>query len=87
MREPLQVVYMSRANGRASNGGRKVVNEVELLEGIRVLLDERGLGEELVLFDETAFPDLDSLFSWFGANVAAVVGPHGGALLHHRWYV
>ncbi|ORY66931.1 hypothetical protein BCR35DRAFT_334489 [Leucosporidium creatinivorum] len=80
-----KIVYMSRSNGRASNGGRKVLNEEELLEGIQSLLNERKLGEELVLFDEDAFPDLDSLFSWFGANVAAIVGPHGGALLHHRW--
>lgn len=76
---------MSRSNGRASNGGRKVLNEAELLDGIRALLYERKLGEELVLFDESAFSDLDSLFSWFGADVAAIIGPHGGALMHHRW--
>lgn len=78
---------MSRSNGRAHNGGRKVVNEPELLEGIRESLAARNRGEELVIFDEETFANVGELFDWFVENVSAVIGPHGGALLHHRWCV
>lgn len=76
---------MTRNNGRASNGGRKVTNEDALLDSIRSHLDFRQQGEELVVFDETQYEDLDSLFSFFLAEVAVIIGPHGGGLMHHRW--
>ncbi|KAJ7065062.1 hypothetical protein C8F01DRAFT_1021907 [Mycena amicta] len=79
------VVYMSRSDGRASNRGRRVVNEEFVLFGIQSLLEERNLGEELVLFDPSVFQDATDLFSWFADNVLAVVGPHGGAMINHRW--
>lgn len=76
---------MSRSNGRAKNGGRKVLNESDVLSAIRTLLEERAKGEELVVFDEKDFPTASDLFEWFNNNVMAVVGPHGGAMYHHRW--
>ncbi|KAK0480297.1 hypothetical protein IW261DRAFT_1336034 [Armillaria novae-zelandiae] len=80
-----KIVYMSRSNGRAKNGGRKVLNEADLLNGIRTLLEERAKGEELVVFDEKDFATASDLFEWFNNNVMAVIGPHGGAMYHHRW--
>jgi hypothetical protein len=78
-------VYMSRSDGRASNKGRKVVNEDELLEGITKSLAERNRGEELVVFNPDDYETTDQLLAWFSENVAAVIGPHGGAMINHRW--
>ncbi|KAK0479540.1 hypothetical protein IW261DRAFT_1336675 [Armillaria novae-zelandiae] len=80
-----KIMYMSRSNNRAKNGGRRVLNESELLDAIRVLLRERGKGEEVIVFDETQYNSASELFDYFNKNVMAVVGPHGGAMHHHRW--
>ncbi|KAF9026672.1 hypothetical protein BDZ89DRAFT_1113778 [Hymenopellis radicata] len=50
-----KIVYGSRSHGGVSNGGRLVTNEDELLDAIPAKLDERGRGEELVLFHENKF--------------------------------
>ncbi|KAK0491801.1 hypothetical protein EDD18DRAFT_1334635 [Armillaria luteobubalina] len=81
----VSIMYMSRSNDRAKNGGRRVLNESELLDAIRVLLRERGKGEEIIVFDETQYSSASDLFGYFNKNVLAVVGPHGGAMHHHRW--
>jgi hypothetical protein len=78
---------MSRSDGRAANGGRRVLNEGEVLDGIKSFLAERGRGEELVVFNPNEFESPAQLFSWFSQNVAAVIGPHGGAMINHRWFV
>ncbi len=43
-------MYMKRCNDRSY---RRVLNEPALLSAIRALLEERGKGEELVVFVET----------------------------------
>ncbi|KAJ6590699.1 hypothetical protein DFH09DRAFT_1026851 [Mycena vulgaris] len=80
-----KVVYMSRSDGRAANFGRRVLNEADVLEGIRSFLAERNRGEELVVFNLDEFGNTDQLFKWFSKNVAAIIGPHGGAMINHRW--
>ena len=56
---PLQdmkkVVYFSRSHGGAANGGRRVMNEDEMLGSIRALLAERNQGEALAPFHELTF--------------------------------
>ncbi|SJL02950.1 uncharacterized protein ARMOST_06292 [Armillaria ostoyae] len=69
----------------AKNGGRRVLNETALLDAIRVLLRERGKGEEIIIFDEIQYSSAPELFDYFNKNVMAVVGPHGGSMHHHRW--
>lgn len=83
----MEVVYMTRSDGRTANPGRHIVNEEQVLQGIRTLLAERNRGEELVVFNPDNFRTTDELFLWFSQNVAAVVGPHGGAMINHRWSV
>ncbi|KAJ7206362.1 hypothetical protein GGX14DRAFT_643459 [Mycena pura] len=80
-----KVVYMSRSHGGVANGGRRVVNEDAVLRGITAFLEERDRGEELVMFNPDLFGNVTELLSWFSANVIAVVGPHGGAMMNHRW--
>ncbi|KAJ7509432.1 hypothetical protein B0H11DRAFT_2421332 [Mycena galericulata] len=80
-----KVVYMTRSDGRPSNFGRRIVNEVKLLDGIRQFLSERNRGEELVVFNPDEFETTDQLFEWFSKNAAAIIGPHGGAMINHRW--
>ncbi|KAF7365625.1 hypothetical protein MVEN_00436100 [Mycena venus] len=80
-----KVVYMSRSHGGAVNGGRRVVNEDAVLRGITTFLEERDRGEELVMFNPDNFGNVTELFSWFSKNAMAVVGPHGGAMINHRW--
>ncbi|KAI0777507.1 hypothetical protein BD413DRAFT_181118 [Trametes elegans] len=83
--ERKKIVYFSRSHGQTTNGGRRVLNEKQLLNEIRGLLDERGQGEELVLFHDLGFHSQRDLMEWFHKNVRAVVGPHGGGLYNHRW--
>ncbi|KAJ7477971.1 hypothetical protein B0H11DRAFT_2028904 [Mycena galericulata] len=80
-----QVIYMSRSDGRTNNPGRRVLNEADVLAGIRELLSQRNRSEELVVFNPDEYETPDQLFSWFSKNVAAVIGPHGGAMMNHRW--
>ncbi|EJD46978.1 hypothetical protein AURDEDRAFT_164040 [Auricularia subglabra TFB-10046 SS5] len=80
------IMYCSRSHGKGiMNGGRRVLNEEELLRDIRQLLKERNQGEELVLFDPDAYGSQPKLMKWFHDNVRAIIGPHGGALFNHRW--
>ncbi|KAK0469350.1 uncharacterized protein EV420DRAFT_25662 [Desarmillaria tabescens] len=80
-----KIMYIIRFNIHAKNGGRRVLNEYALLDAIHALLAERGKGEELIVFDETQYGSLSEIFDYFNENVMAVVGPHGGAMYHHRW--
>ncbi len=75
-------MYMKRCNDRSY---RRVLNEPALLSAIRALLEERGKGEELVVFVETRYDSAFGIFDYFNENVITVVGPHGGAMHHHRW--
>jgi hypothetical protein len=61
------------------------MNEEALLKNITAFLAERNRGEELVVFNPGQFSNVSELFSWFSENVIAVVGPHGGAMINHRW--
>lgn len=70
------VLYLSRNAGNGRNLGRRVLNEEEVLNRIKPIVEENG--RELVLFNSSEFTDLDSLFD-FLANVDIVMGPHGGA--------
>ena len=76
---------MSRSNNLAKNGGRKVVNEDELLTAIRQTLVERNLDEKLVEFDQESYADIQALSEFMSREVAAIIGPHGGAMMNHRW--
>ncbi|KAI0649538.1 hypothetical protein C8Q79DRAFT_519183 [Trametes meyenii] len=80
-----KVVYFSRSHGNVANGGRRVLNENQMLDQIRELLAERGQGEELVLFHDLGFHSQADLMRWFHQNVRGVLGPHGGGLYNHRW--
>ncbi|KAI0671329.1 hypothetical protein C8Q78DRAFT_1069047 [Trametes maxima] len=80
-----KLVYFSRSHGNVANGGRRVLNENQMLDQIRELLVERGQGEELVLFHDLGFHSQADLMRWFHRNVRAVFGPHGGGLYNHRW--
>lgn len=78
-------MYMSRSDGRASNGGRRVLNEPAVLSAISDLLQSRNKGERLELFDPTKYSNFSALVDAFSRDVAAVVGPHGGSLMNHRF--
>ncbi len=78
---------MSRSNRHihTRNAGRRVLNEPELLSAIEAHLTERGKGEEVVIFSEAMLDNVPEFFKWCNENVMAVIGPHGGAMYHHRW--
>ncbi|KAJ7366261.1 hypothetical protein DFH08DRAFT_1071816 [Mycena albidolilacea] len=76
---------MSRSHGGAANPRRRVVDEEADLQGVTTFLNERDNGEELVIFNPDNFQNITKLFAWFSENVIAVVGPHGGAMINHRW--
>ncbi|KAG1655448.1 hypothetical protein FOA52_003927 [Chlamydomonas sp. UWO 241] len=76
------VLYMSRAQkgSGARNGGRNVVNEGELFDSIRNMLEQRGEGEQLTQWNTQVHAANWQNFSKTMASVRAIVGPHGGAL-------
>ncbi|PBK99769.1 hypothetical protein ARMGADRAFT_918272 [Armillaria gallica] len=82
-----KILYMSRSNRHTHtrNAGRRVLNEPELLSAIETYLTERGKGEEVVIFSEGMLDNVPEFFKWCNENVMAVIGPHGGAMYHHRW--
>ncbi|CAK9781135.1 unnamed protein product [Cutaneotrichosporon oleaginosum] len=82
------VLYMSRSDGSTANAGRNVLNEPDVIAGVESLLQVRDRGETLAhwsnihaLFEH----DLDGLINYMWRNVSAVIGPHGGALINHRF--
>lgn len=77
-------MYMSRS-AHTLNGGRNVVNEKEVIEAITAALEQRGQGETIELFDQDKYSDPQAAIDHFSNNVLAVVGPHGGALMNHRF--
>jgi hypothetical protein len=62
-----------------------VTNEAAVLDSIRGVLEERGRGEELVMFQLSSFPHVRDLARFMAANVSALVGPHGGAWYNSWW--
>ncbi|ELR21744.1 uncharacterized protein ACA1_384800 [Acanthamoeba castellanii str. Neff] len=69
-----KIVYFTR-KGKS----RQVLNEDELVAGIRTWLKDNKRPEELLVFESEDWPDLDKLIHFFNQEVVAVVGPHGGA--------
>jgi capsular polysaccharide biosynthesis protein len=80
-----QVVYVSRSHGGALNGGREVVNEDEVVHAIRSFLEQRGRGEELVEYHTLTFDSFADKAKFFATESLAIVGPHGGGLMNHRF--
>ncbi|KAG7445099.1 uncharacterized protein BT62DRAFT_951443 [Guyanagaster necrorhizus] len=82
-----KILYMSRSERgiHMRNRGRRVLNEPELLSAIEAYLAERGKDEEVVIFSEGMLDNVPKFFKWCNENVMAVIGPHGGAMYHHRW--
>ncbi|KAI3657937.1 hypothetical protein MP638_000249 [Amoeboaphelidium occidentale] len=79
------VVYFSRSIGDAANGGREVLNEEELLNSIKQLLEDRDQGEELIVFDRRKFGSMDDIMHFFEKNARALIGPHGSAFHNGRF--
>lgn len=79
---------MSRSDASAQNRGRQVLNEAEVVSGIEQLLVTRQKNESLVHFSaiwDRFESDLDGLINYLWTNVAAILGPHGGAIMNHRF--
>lgn len=53
-----------------TNGGRRILNEVELLAAIRQLLVRRNQGEELVVFNHAQFPTYRNLTTYVNTQVS-----------------
>ena len=76
---------MTRSDGKAHNGGRRVLNEPDVLSAIQRVLDTRGRNETLRLFDPDEYTDISNLIATFSRDALAIVGPHGGAMMNHRF--
>ncbi|KXZ56632.1 hypothetical protein GPECTOR_1g57 [Gonium pectorale] len=83
---PGAVRRRSAADTTRLNAGRSIVNEEEVKDAIRKLLDERNLGERLEVHPPSqAFPSPLDYARWLNRNVAAMLGPHGGGLCNFKW--
>lgn len=83
------VLYCSRASdkgGRMQNGGRQFTNDDDVIAAVETLLDIRGQGERLEVYDINKWSDkFDEMIKYFASNVRAIIGPHGGALVNLNW--
>ena len=82
--ERKMVIYCIRGKGGERNGGRRVVNEGQLLEGVTALLAERGRNEKLLVFEMKNYPTFEATKDLFG-QALAVFGPHGGSMMNCRF--
>lgn len=79
---------MSRSDGSTANPGRNVTNEPDVVSTISTFLQNRGRGEQLAHWSDIRprfEGNLDGLVQYMWRNVSAIVGPHGGALMNHRF--
>lgn len=79
------VYYLSRSTGLERNGGRQVSEEAVFIKRLQSLLDQRGQGERLEVFDPRSFETLESMVSTISRNARAIIGPHGGAHYNGRF--
>jgi hypothetical protein len=79
------VLYNSRSDGAGFIGGREILNEAALLQQLRALLEQRGLGEELVVLTPDRFKTAAEAMQWTAQNVRAMIGPHGAKFQYLRW--
>jgi hypothetical protein len=79
------VLYNSRSDGAGFIGGREILNEAAFLDQLRALLEQRGLGEELVVLTPDRFKTAAEAMQWTAQNVRAMIGPHGAKFQYLRW--
>lgn len=80
------IVYTTRTKtSNVYNGGRRVLNEAELLKKLRKYLKDRGQGEKIVLWDPSKFKDTPEMADFISQNVRAFVGPDSGAFYNYIW--
>lgn len=78
MAERTNLVYCGRTKGgRIENGGRRVLNEEDVVGSLQRYATRAGL--TLVEFDHTRFKSIAHLIRFF-SRAALLVGPHGGCL-------
>mmetsp|Transcript_10440 Transcript_10440/g.26263 ORF Transcript_10440/g.26263 Transcript_10440/m.26263 type:complete len:625 (+) Transcript_10440:145-2019(+) len=77
------IIYLSRNIGDTANQGRRIINEEAVIAELTSMLEQRGQGEELRMFDrrEHTLRSAAELFR----SARAVVGPHGSAFFNARW--
>jgi hypothetical protein len=83
------ILYLSRTTDKQTyNGGRKVINEAELIYYIKQLLTDRNKKERLIFYSDLVIEfnnDLSLIQKYISENVLCILGSHGGAWYHHRW--
>lgn len=78
------VIYGVRGRGAERNGGRRILNDEKLIEGLKALLAERKQDETLIVFEMKNYPTYEATKELFG-HARAVFGPHGGSLMNLRF--
>jgi hypothetical protein len=76
------IVYATRSDGSAGNGGRAVLNERSLLVRLRALVNatqDTDAPMTLDVFKSRQFSSFSALIDYF-RRVLVIMGPHGGAL-------
>jgi capsular polysaccharide biosynthesis protein len=76
---------MTRSDGKTSNGGRRVINEPEVLDSSQKALDIRGQNETLTIFNLDDHADVSELIASLSRDALAIIGPHGRAMMNHRF--
>lgn len=81
------VLYMTRTKtSQVYNGGRKVINEDQLLKRLESYLKKRGQGERIVLWDPAQYQkDMDGMVDFLSNHVRAFIGPESGAFWNYIW--
>ena len=81
-KEPLKIIFASR-NSKTVKHGRALINEPQVLDSIRQMMELYNRDEELVIYDGdgVTYDDQFDLFS----KAAMIMGPHGSAMSNVLW--
>lgn len=78
-----KVILLRRSGDSFALNGRNILNSLELEQGVREFLDDRGQDEVLEVWNSST-PIIDTMKVW-AQEVRAVIGMHGGAIYNQRF--
>ncbi|KAL7678516.1 putative glycosyltransferase 61 [Plasmopara halstedii] len=80
------ILFLSRSiGGKTRNGGRQLLNEVEVMKAISAMLNATGRPEQLQYFHHDEFNGLEDIATFMRDRVKMMIGPHGAAFYNSRF--
>ncbi|KAK0501601.1 hypothetical protein EDD18DRAFT_1347681 [Armillaria luteobubalina] len=81
--EAFGIDYMKPSTSRNKDG--ESLTSLNFSAPSKPTLQNEGKAKKWSSFQEGMLDNVPGFFKWCNDNVMAVIGPHGGAMYHHRW--